>query len=117
MFRNFSFVHQMVVWMAVVAITLSAAVLLTRSARSEAPNPAQCPTDAPCKVLTLTDQELQALTGPNMILDTAQQGRPLDLAGVVTYFRNKIQTAPAGTPPAAVSPPKPAPSSAPEAKK
>src|SRR5262245_61303674 len=50
-----------------------------------------------CKVLTLTPDEEQALTGARGILDTAKQGRPLDLGGAVEYFRTKIDKAPAGT--------------------
>lgn len=97
---------RMLAWLSFVAVLVGAAILLAKPSRSEPapPTASQCPTDAPCKVITLTDQELQALTGPNMILDTAQQGRPLDLAGVVTYFRNKIQIAPSGT-----LPPRPEP--------
>lgn len=68
------------------------------AARGEpAPQP-QCPTAQPCKVLTLTQEEEQALIGERSILDTALQGRPLDLGGAVTYFREKIRTAPAGQP-------------------
>lgn len=49
-----------------------------------------------CKVITLTPLEEQALTGERGILDTAQLGRPLDLTGAVTYFREKIKVAPEG---------------------
>lgn len=49
-----------------------------------------------CKVLTLSPQEEQILLQPNGILDTAAQGRKIDLGEVTLYFRNKIQAAPAG---------------------
>lgn len=57
----------------------------------------ECPAGAPsCKVLTLTPDEERVLTGPNGILDTAAQARQLDLANLVSYFRQKLSTAPAG---------------------
>lgn len=71
---------------------------------AQAPTGAQAP---PSKILTLTPQEEQALVGTNGILDTAQQGRPLDLTGTVQYFRNKIREAPASggqAPPSAGEP-------------
>ena len=34
----------------------------------------------------------------NQILDTAIQGRPLDLSGKVLYYRDKLRNAPAGAP-------------------
>lgn len=82
---------------------------LTRLARSQpAQQPdgaaVQCPAPTPqspgatCKVITLTPLEEQALTGERGILDTAQLGRPLDLTGAVTYFRDKIKSAPEGKP-------------------
>lgn len=56
----------------------------------------QCPSPAPCKVLVINAEEEKALLGSNMVLDTAVQGRQLDLFGVVLYFRSKIAAAPAG---------------------
>lgn len=82
------------------------------------PTAGGCPTPAPCKVLTLTPEEEQALLGPKMILDTAETGRPLDLLGVVRYFRDKIASAPKGAPPTIAgdqpAPQLPAPAPAPE---
>lgn len=94
---------------------LACAVLLTLA--SCAPSyAADCPPGAPsCKVITLTPDEERVLTGPNQVLDTAQQGRPLDLAQIVMYFRSKIATAPAGEivkPAPAASPAPPAPAGA-----
>lgn len=58
---------------------------------------ADCPAGVPsCKVLVLTPDEERALTGQNMILDTAQQGRALELTQIANYFRQKILTAPQG---------------------
>jgi hypothetical protein len=58
-----------------------------------------CPTPMPCKILILTTEEEQAMLGPRGILDTAEQGRPLDLLGAVKFFRDKIAKAPAGEAP------------------
>lgn len=55
---------------------------------------------SPCKILKITPDEEKALIGQNMILDTAVQGRQIDLVGLVTYFRNKIAAAPMGDVPA-----------------
>jgi hypothetical protein len=57
-----------------------------------------CP-NGPCKVITLTQQEEQALTGPNMVLDAAEFARRMDLGQVVAYFRKKIAEAPPGEAP------------------
>lgn len=69
-------------------------------------NPAlaeSCPPGAPsCKVVVLTPDEEKVLLGERGIFDTAAQARQLDLANLVIYFRNKIQSAPAGTVPAPV---------------
>jgi hypothetical protein len=49
-----------------------------------------------CKVLFLTEQEENLLVGRNGILDTAAQGRQIDLGGFAVYFKSRIATAPAG---------------------
>ena len=57
----------------------------------------ECPPGmARCKVLTISPEEEQALTAPNGILATAEQGRFIDLNGAVKYFREKIASAPLG---------------------
>lgn len=56
----------------------------------------QCQSPGPCKVLLLNAEEEKVLTTQNGILDTAQQGRSLDLGALVNYFKQKIATAPAG---------------------
>lgn len=66
----------------------------------------ECQT-ATCKVLILTPDEEKVLVGQNGILDTAAAARALDLGNIVSYFRTKVATAPAGDP-------KPAPTPAPE---
>jgi hypothetical protein len=68
-------------------------------ARAEDAPPAPkfpCPTTEPCKILTLTPQEEKLLIGQNGILDTAAQGRQIDLGGFAVYFKSKIATATAG---------------------
>lgn len=56
-----------------------------------------CPTPGEkCKILILSPQEENLLTGQNGILDTAAQGRQIDLGGFAVYFKSKIATAPAG---------------------
>jgi hypothetical protein len=56
-----------------------------------------CPTPGePCKVIFLSPQEEKLLTAQNGILDTAAQGRQIDLGGFAVYFKSKIATAPAG---------------------
>ncbi len=98
------------------ASLVSAAVAATIFALLTAAYPADlavpCPTANPCKVITLTQEEEQALTGAKGILASAVDARLVDLLGVATYFRDKIRDAPNGTPrppdkPA--DPPKPEP--------
>lgn len=78
---------------------LLAALLTTLASTSHATDCPPPPPNTPpgCKVITLLPQEEQALVGSNMILDTARQGRPLDLGSAVDYFREKVRSAPLGT--------------------
>lgn len=69
-------------------------VLLPRPARADPRT--DCPSAAPCKVITLTAEEEQALFGPRMVFETAVQGRQIDIMPVANYFREKIIKAPAG---------------------
>lgn len=78
----------------VVAVFLLVIVALPR--RAAADPRTDCPSPAPCKVITLSPEEEQALTGQKMVFDTAVAGRQIDLFGVVAYFREKIGRAPAG---------------------
>lgn len=57
-----------------------------------------CPTAEPCKILTLTSQEERLLTAQNGILDTAAQGRALELGQFSVYLKTRIASAPAGEP-------------------
>ena len=72
---------------------------IAMSAYLDVPCPPPQPNEPPgCKVLVLTPFEQNILVGPNQILDTAKQGRPLDLTNATDYFRHKIEAAPAGKP-------------------
>ena len=57
----------------------------------------ECPPGVPrCKVLILTPDMEQAMTGQNMILDTAEWGNRAGLGQAVQFFKKAIETAPAG---------------------
>jgi hypothetical protein len=102
---------------AVIAITVltCAFLLFLAFARAE-----ECPPNVQaCKVLVLTPEEEQALMQPRGVLDTAREGRPLELGQIAAYFRDRIARAPAGTVPAQpkadVPIPRPRPPEAPKA--
>ena len=58
---------------------------------------AECPDPGvKCKVLYLTEQEQQMLMTTNGILDTAAQGRALDLGQFSVYLKTRIGLAPQG---------------------
>lgn len=97
--------NRWVVW-TVRAVFAGATVLLVfsfataRLVRSEE-LPVKCPPPQPgvapgCKVLFLSPAEEQLLMADRGILQTAEQGRPLDLGAAINYFRRKILTAPSG---------------------
>lgn len=69
----------------------------------------QCPDPGiRCKVIFLTEQEQQMLMTQNGILDTAAQGRALELGQFSVYLKTKIAGAPQGEvkqPPAPPAPP------------
>jgi hypothetical protein len=72
----------------------------------------QCPPPPPnipptCKVITVNPGEEGSLIGPGNILDAAEWARRMELFNTVQYWREKLKTAPAGTPyaPPAPSPP------------
>jgi hypothetical protein len=93
--------HISPVWLAVLLALLTLCLFYVAAKSEELP--VKCPAPPPgspatCKVLTLTPLEEQALMGERGILDTAEQGRPLDLTAVVKYFRKKIQEAASGQP-------------------
>lgn len=73
------------------AIALTWATMVYADDRPACPTPGEA-----CKILYLNAQEERLLTGQNGILDTAAQGRQIDLGGFAVYFKSKIATAPAG---------------------
>lgn len=71
--------------------------------------PVTCPDPGvKCKVIFLTQQEEQMLMTPNGILDTAAQGRALELGQFSVYLKTRITNAPQGEvkPVPASTPPK-----------
>lgn len=84
-------------WLAFVAVTAALADDLH----------IPCPTPEPCKVLFLSPQEEALLTGKNGILDTAAQGRALELGQFVVYLKTRIQAAPSGETKPVAAPDKP----------
>ena len=80
--------------------TLAATLLLLVpiSAFAQEPPPhAVCPTAGEsCKILLLSPQEEKMLMTQNGILDTAAQGRALDLGQISVYLKTRIASAPAG---------------------
>lgn len=90
---------------SIIATTAALGIALTAQGQT----PATCPSPQPCKILTLSQEEEQALVASITIADnpnrqvpgifaTAEQARPLDLGGAVRYFRDKIANAPRGIP-------------------
>ena len=57
-----------------------------------------CPTSEPCRILILTPQEEKALVTANGVLDTAAQGRALELGQFVVYLKQRITSSPFGEP-------------------
>lgn len=77
-----------------IALVIVIMVLVGITHRSRA---AECPQGVPkCKVLVLTPDMENALTGQNMILDTAEWGNRAGLTGAVQFFKKAIADAPAG---------------------
>lgn len=73
------------------------AFLILGIARAFADELPKCPDPGvKCKVLFLTQQEEQMLMTQNGILDTAAQGRSLDLGQFSVYLKTRIGSAPQG---------------------
>lgn len=63
-----------------------------------------CPAPPPntplgCKWLSISPAEEQSLTGTGNILDAAEWARRMELNNTITYWRQKLRDAPAGTSP------------------
>jgi hypothetical protein len=62
-----------------------------------AANAVECPTPGQkCKVLFLSPEEEKMLMAPNAILDTAAQGRAIELGQFSVYLKTRIGAAPEG---------------------
>lgn len=88
--------------LTLIAVIVFLMVILFLPRPAKADPRTDCPSPAPCKVITISPEEEQALTGPKMLFDTAVQGRQLDMMGIASYFRQKLSVAPAGDVPKAV---------------
>lgn len=77
--------------LAASAVSLATCTIPLKAAEVECPAGAKS-----CKVVVLTQDEINALVQPGGIFDTAQRARYLDLAEAVRYFREKIERSPNG---------------------
>lgn len=80
-------------WMLPWIVAAAGGAMLFWAARADA---AECPTPQPCKWISLSPQEEAILIQPNGILDTASQGRKIELEAATMYFRQRIKEAPQG---------------------
>jgi hypothetical protein len=92
--KRFAFLMPFTPFLLVSALLLAAGF----AAHADDAKPPACPTPGEkCKVVFLNEQEERILTGQNGILDTAAQGRSIDLGGFAVYFKSKITQSPQGT--------------------
>ena len=99
------------------------AIVMVMSALARAEDkkvPIECPPGAKsCKIVIMSDQEIQTLVGAGLIFDSAEWANKMGLGAVIAAWKNKIASAPDGH----VSPVKPdangvpLPKPAPEPKK
>ena len=81
-----------------VAAAMTAAFMLVMNGVSRADNIAiECPPGAPsCKVVVMTADEINTLTGAGLIFDSAEWANRANLSAAIVAWRNKINTAPNG---------------------
>jgi hypothetical protein len=78
-----------------VAAALTALFCLAMNAAAYADD---CPAGGgTCKIVTITQSEMQSLTGPGMIFDSAAWANRANLQGVVDAWKAKIAASPDGT--------------------
>ena len=79
-------------------LVLAVALTVPVSVMAQEPPPhAVCPVPGEsCKILLLSPQEEKMLMTQNGILDTAAQGRALDLGQISVYLKTRIASAPSG---------------------
>lgn len=77
-------------------IPLLFSCLSATAAFAEAPK-IECPVPGvPCRLLFISDNDIQMLMGERGVLSTAAQARNLDLGAYVTYFAQMLRDAPLG---------------------
>jgi hypothetical protein len=87
--------HRLAIALCCIAAALFLGWMSAHAATLDVPCPAGAKS---CKVLVLTPNEIEALTGKNMVLQTADQARHLDLGQIVQYFFTRLSAAPDGKP-------------------
>ncbi len=76
-----------------VVVVVYGLVMLTTAIMAE-----DCPKGAPsCKVVVMTPEEIQTLTGPGQIYDQATWANRSGMTAVVEAWKKKIETSPNGT--------------------
>lgn len=88
-----------------VAAALTAAFMPVMNGVSRADNiPVECPAGAAsCKVVVMTADEINTLTGAGLIFDSAEWANRANLSAAIAAWRQKITSAPNGN----VKPPEP----------
>lgn len=77
-----------------IAIGLTGLFFLAMNALAYAED---CPPPATsCKIVVMTDQEIQSLTGPGLIFDSATWANRANLSDAITAWRQKIANSPNG---------------------
>lgn len=79
-----------------VAVLIAAMLFASRPARSQTPDPTLCPAATPCKVITMTQQEMDTLVGPSMVFDVALWGNRAGFSVLIEQWREKLKNAPLG---------------------
>ena len=93
-----------------VAIGLTGLFFLAMNAMAYAQN---CPPGVPsCKIVSMSPDEVQSLTGPGLIFDSAEWANRANLSAAVAAWKQKIASSPAGTVAKPPEPPKDAPPAA-----
>lgn len=78
-----------------VAAALTAVFCLAMNALAYAED---CPPGVTsCKVVIMTDQEIQSLIGPGLIMDSAEWANRANLSAAVAAWKQKIASSPSGT--------------------
>lgn len=79
------------------ALTAIFALAMNVASRAEGMGEIPCPVPATsCKVVVMTDQEIQTLIGPGLIMDSAQWANRANLSDAIAAWKQKIANAPSG---------------------